>query len=98
MHDPREDVDHRDDGDADPELRSPLPGAVVAISVTDGQVVEAGAPIAIVEAMKMEHVLRAPVAGSVSLRVALGSQVAGDQIVATIVPVEEARVLPEERP
>ena len=86
------------DGDADPELRSPLPGAVVAISVTDGQVVEAGAPIAIVEAMKMEHVLRAPVAGSVSLRVALGSQVAGDQIVATIVPVEEARVLPEERP
>lgn len=86
------------DGDADPELRSPLPGAVVAISVTDGQVVEAGAPIAIVEAMKMEHVLRAPVAGSVSLRVALGSQVAGDQIVATIVPVAEARVLPEERP
>jgi len=57
-----------------------------------------GAPIAIVEAMKMEHVLRAPVAGSVSLRVALGSQVAGDQIVATIVPVEETRVLPEERP
>jgi len=86
------------DSDADPELRSPLPGAVVAISVTDGQVVEAGAPIAIVEAMKMEHVLRAPVAGSVSLRVALGSQVAGDQIVATIVPVEEARVPPEERP
>ncbi|MCA0218406.1 MAG: ATP-grasp domain-containing protein [Actinobacteria bacterium] len=86
------------DGDADPELRSPLPGAVVAISVADGQVVDAGAPIAIVEAMKMEHVLRAPVAGSVSLRVALGSQVAGDQIVATIVPVEEARVLPEERP
>ncbi|MFM9877124.1 MAG: acetyl/propionyl/methylcrotonyl-CoA carboxylase subunit alpha [Rhodoglobus sp.] len=87
---------HTHEGDADPELRSPLPGAVVAISVADGDLVEAGAPIAIVEAMKMEHVLRAPVAGSVSLRVAVGSQVAGDEIVATIVPVPHEPVVPEE--
>ena len=84
-------------GEIEPELRSPLPGAIVAIAVTDGEFVEAGAPIAIVEAMKMEHVLRAPIAGSVSLRVAVGSQVTGEEIVATIVPVPDEQVLVEEK-
>ncbi len=85
-------------GEVDPELRSPLPGTVVAISVAEGELVEVGAAIAIIEAMKMEHVVRAPVAGTVSLRVAVGSQVAGDEIVATIVPSADEQIVPEEKP
>ena len=40
-------------------LRCPMPGLVVAIPVTIGQKVRGGEPVAIVEAMKMENVLRA---------------------------------------
>ena len=50
-----------------PELRSPMPGAVVAIHVNDGDKVNEGAAIIVVEAMKMEHVLRATAAGRVDL-------------------------------
>ena len=40
-------------------VRCPMPGLVVAINVTVGQAVGAGEPVAIIEAMKMENVLRA---------------------------------------
>ena len=40
-------------------VRCPMPGLVVAIPVAAGQKVRAGEPVAIVEAMKMENVLRA---------------------------------------
>src|SRR5699024_1821865 len=46
--------------EAVPTLDSPMPGTVVAVLVDDGAQVQAGAPIVAVEAMKMEHVLRAP--------------------------------------
>jgi propionyl-CoA carboxylase alpha chain len=45
--------------DASKALRSPMPGLVVAILVAPGETVRAGTPLAIVEAMKMENVLRA---------------------------------------
>ncbi len=70
-----------------PELRSPMPGAVVAIHVNDGDVVDEGAAIIVVEAMKMEHVLRATTAGRVDLHVTVGSQVARGQLLATVVPL-----------
>src|SRR5439155_4519069 len=41
------------------ELRCPMPGLVRAITVKPGQAVSAGETLAIVEAMKMENVLRA---------------------------------------
>ncbi|MCU1424965.1 MAG: accA, partial [Microbacteriaceae bacterium] len=76
------------DGRAEaPELRSPMPGSVVAISVEDGSAVDAGASVLSIEAMKMEHVLKAPIRGTVSLKVSLGEQVTGDQILATIIPI-----------
>jgi acetyl-CoA/propionyl-CoA carboxylase biotin carboxyl carrier protein len=71
-------------GASNPELRSPMPGLVVAVFVEDGATVEAGTPVLSIEAMKMEHVLRAPHDGTVSLRVELGTQVTGDQVVATL--------------
>jgi acetyl-CoA/propionyl-CoA carboxylase biotin carboxyl carrier protein len=71
-------------GESDPELRSPMPGAVVALFVGEGDVVDAGTPVLSVEAMKMEHVLRAPHRGAVTLRVEVGSQVAADEVVASL--------------
>ena len=45
--------------DAGNVLRCPMPGLVVSIGVAPGQAVRAGDPLAVVEAMKMENVLRA---------------------------------------
>jgi acetyl-CoA/propionyl-CoA carboxylase biotin carboxyl carrier protein len=75
-----------DGGQTKPELRSPMPGAVVAVFVRDGELVEAGTAVLSIEAMKMEHVLRASERGTVSLLVEVGSQVTGDQVVASIAP------------
>jgi propionyl-CoA carboxylase alpha chain len=47
------------DADAGKQLLCPMPGLVKAISVKAGQEVKAGEPLCIVEAMKMENVLRA---------------------------------------
>lgn len=68
----------------DAELVSPMPGSVVAVSIQDGEPVEAGAVVVAVEAMKMEHSLRSPVAGVVELLVAVGDQVRVGQLLARI--------------
>ena len=47
-------------------LMSPMPGRLVAVHVGAGDKVEAGQPLAVVEAMKMENILRAGKAGTVS--------------------------------
>jgi 3-methylcrotonyl-CoA carboxylase alpha subunit len=46
-------------------LESPLPGQVVAVRVTAGQEVDAGEELVVVEAMKMEHAIKAHAAGTV---------------------------------
>jgi 3-methylcrotonyl-CoA carboxylase alpha subunit len=57
-------------------ITAPMPGAVVAVLVEEGQSVERNQPLMVIEAMKMEHTLRAPAAGRVGkLRVARGDQV-----------------------
>ncbi len=68
----------------DAELRSPMPGSVVAVGVQDGESVESGTVVVAVEAMKMEHALRSPVAGVVELLVAVGDQVKVGQLLARI--------------
>lgn len=70
--------------DADSEITAPMPGAVIALHVADGDEVEAGAPVLAIEAMKMEHTLTAPLPGRVSLKAAVGDQVAVDQVLAVI--------------
>jgi acetyl-CoA/propionyl-CoA carboxylase, biotin carboxylase, biotin carboxyl carrier protein len=74
----------REAGPAAPDIRSPMPGTVIAVNVIDGQVVAEGETLLIVEAMKMEHQLTATVAGSVSISAKPGDVVKLDQIVATI--------------
>jgi acetyl-CoA/propionyl-CoA carboxylase biotin carboxyl carrier protein len=82
-----------DEPSGDAELTSPMPGAVVAVSVTDGAQVEAGTVVVTVEAMKMEHALTAPVDGVVQLLVAAGDQVKVGQPLARI--TVDTNVLPE---
>ncbi|UAJ78188.1 ATP-grasp domain-containing protein [Leifsonia sp. ZF2019] len=74
----------RGEAAAHPEVRSPMPGTVVAVPVVDGDAVAAGDTLAVVEAMKMEHRLLAPVAGTVRLHVAPGDLVRRDQLVAAV--------------
>ena len=66
------------------EIVSPMPGSVIAVHAEPGAEVAAGTPIVVVEAMKMEHTLTAPVAGIVELLVAAGDQVQVEQTLARI--------------
>jgi acetyl-CoA/propionyl-CoA carboxylase, biotin carboxylase, biotin carboxyl carrier protein len=69
---------------------SPMPGTVTAVEVVDGQPVDAGARLVVVEAMKMEHVLTAPVSGVVrELRARPGDSVAKDAVLLVVEPEVE---------
>ena len=46
-------------------VTSPMPGSLVDVAVKEGDVVEPGQEICVVEAMKMQNVLRAPKGGKV---------------------------------
>lgn len=48
------------------EISMPMPGVVIGISVEEGEQVTRGQPLLVVEAMKMEHTLRAPRDGKVA--------------------------------
>jgi 3-methylcrotonyl-CoA carboxylase alpha subunit len=55
-----------DDGaNALPGISAEMPGKVVKMLVEEGDMVEKGAPVVILEAMKMEHTLCAPFSGTV---------------------------------
>jgi acetyl-CoA/propionyl-CoA carboxylase biotin carboxyl carrier protein len=69
--------------------RAPMPGAVVAVHVEDGEVVRAGEALVSIEAMKMEHAVVAPHDGIVHLLVGVGDQVRRDQPVARIETKED---------
>ena len=57
-------------------LVAPMPGKVIALVATAGAMVEKGAPLLVLEAMKMEHTILAPRAGKVvRFRFAAGDQV-----------------------
>jgi excisionase family DNA binding protein len=69
------------------DVVAPMPGAVLRVHAAPGQSVETGDPIVTLEAMKMEHVVVATVAGRVGeVRVAAADQVARGQLLAVIEP------------
>jgi acetyl-CoA/propionyl-CoA carboxylase, biotin carboxylase, biotin carboxyl carrier protein len=69
-------------------VRSPMPGTVAVVAVTEGQEVTAGQALVVVEAMKMEHVLTAPVEGVVrALRARSGEVVAKDAPLLRVEPL-----------
>ncbi|MEM6327922.1 MAG: biotin/lipoyl-containing protein [Bacteroidota bacterium] len=51
---------------ADREVRAPMPGLVLRVLVAEGDAVEAGQGVAVLEAMKMENELTAPASGTVA--------------------------------
>ena len=70
-------------------LLSPMPGLVVALPAGEGDEVRAGQPLAIVDAMKMENVLRAERDGRVlAVRVEVGDSLAADQVIMEFAPQE----------
>ncbi|TFD26815.1 acetyl/propionyl/methylcrotonyl-CoA carboxylase subunit alpha [Cryobacterium cryoconiti] len=75
---------------ARPEVRSPMPGTVVAVHLATGDLVRAGQRIITVEAMKMEHHLLAETDGRLTVSVRPGDLVRLDQIVATVATVVDA--------
>lgn len=78
-------------GGGDGTLSVSMPGRVVKILAADGDSVEAGAGVLIVEAMKMENEVKAPFAGIVrDIRVEEGDSVEAEQLLARVEAVEEA--------
>jgi propionyl-CoA carboxylase alpha chain len=68
--------------DAGKLVRCPMPGLVLAIAVAVGQEVKTGEPLAVVEAMKMENVLRAERDGRVKIiHVKSGDSIAVDAVI-----------------
>ncbi|MGX5657945.1 ATP-binding protein, partial [Geodermatophilus nigrescens] len=68
-------------------VTAPLSGAVVEVAAADGDAVAAGAPLLVLEAMKMEHVVPAPGAGSVTgLAARVGDVVTAGAVLAGVVP------------
>jgi len=68
--------------DSGKAVRCPMPGLVVSIAVSEGQEVKTGETLAVVEAMKMENVLRAERDGTIKkIRVKPGDSVAVDAII-----------------
>lgn len=47
------------------DVKAPMPGMVLSVIATVGQVVEKDTPLVILEAMKMENVIKSPAAGTV---------------------------------
>jgi len=63
-------------------LLAPMPGLLTALHVAAGDKVEAGEPLAVIEAMKMENILRAGKTGTVkSISASQGDSLAVDQVI-----------------
>jgi 3-methylcrotonyl-CoA carboxylase alpha subunit len=70
----------------DGDIFAPMPGKVIAVDVAEGQSVEAGQRLMVLEAMKMEHALTAPFAGTVAeLSAHEGQQVQVEALLARVV-------------
>ncbi|NUR09635.1 MAG: acetyl/propionyl-CoA carboxylase subunit alpha [Nocardioidaceae bacterium] len=66
-------------------LLAPMPGSVVSVAVEPGQTLTAGTPVLVLEAMKMQHTIRAPHDGTVTdVPVAVGTQVAAGAVLAVV--------------
>ncbi|MBX5128948.1 acetyl/propionyl/methylcrotonyl-CoA carboxylase subunit alpha [Rhizobium lentis] len=77
-------------GAGDGAILSPMPGLVISVEVTEGDRVAKGDRLLTVEAMKMEHSLRAPFDGLVGkLQVSTGARVSENQLVVTVMKGED---------
>jgi biotin carboxyl carrier protein len=64
------------------KLSAPMPGLIVSVDCEEGQEVEHNQPIVVMEAMKMENVIKAPAAGKIkSIAVTPGTSVEKGQLI-----------------
>ena len=71
-------------------IRAPMPGRVVKVEVEEGELVEGGRELLVVEAMKMENSLTAPVGGRIgTIHVVAGQTVEKDEILMDMNPPDE---------
>jgi acetyl-CoA/propionyl-CoA carboxylase biotin carboxyl carrier protein len=81
------DAARRTEQDPGGVVHAPMPGAVIAVDVAEGQRVTAGARLLVLEAMKMEHVLTAPITGVVrKLRARPGDTVEHNAVLLVVDP------------
>lgn len=74
-----------EDSDGPGTLTAPMPGKILDVKVKDGDLVEKGAPLLVMEAMKMEQTITAPKDGCVAgLSLKVGDQVSGGAALLTI--------------
>lgn len=68
------------------DIKAQMPGIVVQVMVKEGSIVQAGDPVVVIEAMKMENSITAPISGTVQ-RVAVepGKQVNSGELLISIV-------------
>jgi propionyl-CoA carboxylase alpha chain len=80
-------------------LVAPMPGKVIELRVGVGDAVTAGDTLVVLEAMKMEHPMRASEDGVVGeVRVALGEQVEGGALLLVVEPLREESTGEDETP
>ena len=83
------DISAADDEDAADAVKAPINGRVAKLFVEEGARVAEGESIAVVEAMKMEHVLASPRAGTIGeIRVAVDAQVSQGAVIASLLAEE----------
>ncbi len=71
------------------EIHAPMPGLVVEILAEVGDTVEAGRPLVVIEAMKMQNALPAPLSGKVTvIAVKTGTPVETGALLLTVTPDE----------
>jgi propionyl-CoA carboxylase alpha chain len=68
--------------DSEKAVRCPMPGLVVSLAISEGQEVKAGETLVVIEAMKMENILRAERDGTIKkIRIKPGDSVAVDAVI-----------------
>lgn len=75
--------------DGDEPVRAPMQSTVLTIDVTPGAIVTSGQQLAILDSMKMEHVVTAPCSGRIaSVLVEAGQTLMAEELIVTITPTE----------
>jgi 3-methylcrotonyl-CoA carboxylase alpha subunit len=88
-YDPVQAGEYADTGARD--LRAPMPGKLIQVLVKPGDHARRGQPVAILEAMKMEHTLSAPIDAVIeAIHGVVGDQVAEGAIIATFAAEADA--------
>jgi biotin carboxyl carrier protein len=66
-------------------LKSPMPGLIISVNAREGQTVEAGDRLIVLESMKMQNELKSPSSGTIrNIRVKAGDNVEQNQVLLTI--------------